>query len=298
VMCSLFLKGQGEHPPGRLSRLAERGFVAVLRGYERGLIFIFRHQLGALMATLGLMGLTFILYFGVPYTGYSGIPKGFFPQQDTGFIFGQAEARQDTSFAKMAGIVHQIVDIVQKDPAVNGAFYFAGAYAYNPTENTGRVFIQLKPHDQRDVTSDQVIQRLRPKVAAVEGAKFFMQSGQDISIGGGPTPPPRPNSTRIFRIRRLAATCIRKAHFRELASSRLNSTSGSRRASGIAGNPPPLPMSTTPWMPSQETASRCSDSSMCASTASIVRAPVRLTRRFHSSSSRAYSSTGSDTYLQ
>jgi multidrug efflux pump subunit AcrB len=184
VMCSLFLKGQGEHPPGRLSRLAERGFVAVLRGYERGLIFIFRHQLGALMATLGLMGLTFILYFGVPYTSYSGIPKGFFPQQDTGFIFGQAEARQDTSFAKMAGIVHQIVDIVQKDPAVNGAFYFAGAYAYNPTENTGRVFIQLKPHDQRDVTSDQVIQRLRPKVAAVEGAKFFMQSGQDISIGG------------------------------------------------------------------------------------------------------------------
>ncbi|HEY8872750.1 MAG TPA: efflux RND transporter permease subunit [Stellaceae bacterium] len=184
VMCSLFLKGQGEHPPGRLSRLAERGFVAVLRGYDRGLIFIFRHQLGALMATLGLMGLTFILYFGVPYTSYSGIPKGFFPQQDTGFIFGQAEARQDTSFAKMAGIVHQIVDIVQKDPAVNGAFYFAGAYAYNPTENTGRVFIQLKPHDQRDVTSDQVIQRLRPKVAAVEGAKFFMQSGQDISIGG------------------------------------------------------------------------------------------------------------------
>ncbi len=69
-------------------------------------------------------------------------------------------------------------------PAVSGVFYFAGAYAYNPTENTARVFIQLKPHDERDVTSDQVIQRLRPKVAAVEGAKFFMQSGQDISVGG------------------------------------------------------------------------------------------------------------------
>ena len=63
-------------------------------------------------------------------------------------------------------------------------FYFAGASAYNPTENTGRMFIQLKPHDERDVTSDQVIQRLRPKVAAVQGAKFFMQSGQDISVGG------------------------------------------------------------------------------------------------------------------
>ena len=71
-----------------------------------------------------------------------------------------------------------------QDPAVPGVFYFAGAAAYNPTENTGRVFIQLKPHDERDVTSDQVIQRLRPKVAQVEGAKFFMQSGQDISVGG------------------------------------------------------------------------------------------------------------------
>jgi hydrophobe/amphiphile efflux-1 (HAE1) family protein len=176
VMCSLFLKGQGEHPPGRISRMAERCFVAALNGYDRGLIFILRHQLPALIATLVLMVTTAYLYII--------IPKGFFPQQDTGFIFGQAEARQDTSFAKMQGIVHELADIVRKDPAVAGAFYFAGAYAYNPTENTGRIFMQLKPHDQRDVTSDQVIQRLRPKVAAVEGAKFFMQSGQDISIGG------------------------------------------------------------------------------------------------------------------
>jgi hydrophobe/amphiphile efflux-1 (HAE1) family protein len=176
VLCSLFLKGHNERPPGRLNRFAERGFDAFLRGYDRGLKFIFRHQFSALLATLLLMGLTGYLYLT--------IPKGFFPQQDTGFIFGQAEARQDTSFQKMQGIVHQLADIVVRDPAVAGAFYFAGASAFNPTENTGRVFIQLKPHDQRDVTSDQVIQRLRPKVGAVEGAKFFMQSGQDISIGG------------------------------------------------------------------------------------------------------------------
>jgi hydrophobe/amphiphile efflux-1 (HAE1) family protein len=177
VLCSLFLKGHGEqHAPGRISRLAERGFDAFLRGYDRGLKFIFRHQFPALLATLLLMGLTAYLYIL--------IPKGFFPQQDTGFIFGQAEARQDTSFRKMQGMVHELADIVVKDPAVSGAFYFAGASAFNPTENTGRVFIQLKPHDQRDVTSDQVIQRLRPKVGAVPGAKFFMQSGQDISIGG------------------------------------------------------------------------------------------------------------------
>ena len=176
VMCSLFLKGEGEHPPGRLSRIAERGFDAVLSGYDRGLRFVFRHQLPALIATLLLMGATAYLYIT--------IPKGFFPQQDTGFIFGQAEARQDTSFTKMTGMVHQLGDIVREDPAVAGALYFAGSSPYNPTENTGRMFIQLKPHDQRDQTSDQVIQRLRPKVAAVEGAKFFMQSGQDISVGG------------------------------------------------------------------------------------------------------------------
>src|SRR5438067_2331714 len=176
VLCSLFLKGHNEQPPGRVNRLAERGFDAFLRGYDRGLKFVFRHQFSALLATLLLMGLTAYLYLT--------IPKGFFPQQDTGFIFGQAEARQDTSFFKMQGLVHQVADIVQKDPAVAGIFYFAGAYAYNPTENTGRVFIQLKPHDQRHETSDQVIQRLRPKVAAVQGLKFFMQSGQDISVGG------------------------------------------------------------------------------------------------------------------
>jgi hydrophobe/amphiphile efflux-1 (HAE1) family protein len=176
VMCSLFLKSHAEHPTGRINQICERGFQAVLGAYDRGLIFVFRHRLMTLVATLLLMAATGLLYVK--------IPKGFFPQQDTGFIFGQAEARQDISFRRMANLVHQVVDIVDKDPAVSGAFYFAGTYAYNPTENTGRVFIQLKPHDQRDVTSDQVIQRLRPKVAAVEGLKFFMQSGQDITVGG------------------------------------------------------------------------------------------------------------------
>ena len=176
VMCSLFLKGHSERPPGRISQMAERGFQAMIGGYDRGLKFVFRHQFATLMTTLLLMAATGLLYMK--------IPKGFFPQQDTGFIFGQAEARQDTSFVKMAGISHQLAEIVGKDPAVAGVLYFAGASPYNPTENTARVFIQLKPHSERAETSDQVIQRLRPKVAAVQGAKFFMQSGQDISVGG------------------------------------------------------------------------------------------------------------------
>jgi hydrophobe/amphiphile efflux-1 (HAE1) family protein len=176
VMCALFLKSEHERPPGRLNRLAERGFEAFLRGYDRGLRFVFRHQFTALMSTLLLIGVTAYLYIA--------IPKGFFPEQDTGFIFGQADAREDISFAAMAKITHQFVEIVRQDPDVSGVFSFTGASSYNPTENTARVFIQLKPHSERDVTSSQIIRRLRPKVAAVQGAKFFMQSGQDISIGG------------------------------------------------------------------------------------------------------------------
>ncbi len=176
VLCSLFLKEQGLHGTGRLNQLAERFFVGFLNLYDRGLIFVFRHQLPALLSTLVLIVLTGYLYVT--------IPKGFFPEQDTGFIFGQADAREDISFPAMAKLTHQIVDVVKDDPAVSGVFSFTGASAYNPTENTARVFIQLKPHDQRNRTSSQIIQRLRPKVAAVQGVKFYMQSGQDISIGG------------------------------------------------------------------------------------------------------------------
>src|SRR2546430_1655566 len=96
VMCSLFLKGHNEQPPGRLSQLCERGFQATLRGYDRGLKFVFRHQFATLVTTLILMAATGMLYMK--------IPKGFFPQQDTGFIFGQAEGRQDISFYKMSGL--------------------------------------------------------------------------------------------------------------------------------------------------------------------------------------------------
>jgi hydrophobe/amphiphile efflux-1 (HAE1) family protein len=176
VMCALFLKSEHERPPGRLNRLAERGFEAFLRLYDRGLIFVFRHQLPTLLSTLVLIVVTGYLYVT--------IPKGFFPEQDTGFIFGQADAREDSSFAAMSQLTHQIVDVVRQDPYVSGVFSFTGANAFNPTENSARVFIQLVPHADRKLTSNQIIQRLRPKVAAVKGVRFFMQSGQDISVGG------------------------------------------------------------------------------------------------------------------
>jgi hydrophobe/amphiphile efflux-1 (HAE1) family protein len=176
VLCALFLKHQNEHDVGYLSRLAERFFVWLVGRYDRGLHFVFRHQLATLLTTLTLIVVTGVLY--------ATIPKGFFPQQDTGFIFGEVDARQDSSFRATTAIAREIVDIVKQDPAVQGVLSLGGAYAYNPTENTARVFIQLKPFDERDVTADQIIQRLRPRVAQVQGAQFFMQAGQDITIGG------------------------------------------------------------------------------------------------------------------
>jgi len=176
VLCSLFLKQQGLHGAGRFNQIAERFFDGFINLYDRGLQFVFRHQLPTFLSTLVLIVATGYLYVI--------IPKGFFPEQDTGFIFGQADAREDSSFKAMSRHVQKIVEIVRHDPTVSGVFAFTGASAYNPTENTARVFIQLVPHDQRSETSSQIIRRLRPKVAAVEGVKFFMQSGQDISIGG------------------------------------------------------------------------------------------------------------------
>jgi hydrophobe/amphiphile efflux-1 (HAE1) family protein len=177
VLCSLFLKERGLHPTGRLSQLAERGFDWMLHAYDRGLVFIFRHQFLALLSTVGLIALTGFLYVA--------IPKGFFPQQDTGFVFGEVDTRQDASFLSTAKVAHQVIDIVQHDPAVAAVFALGGAYAYNPGENTARVFFQLKPFHERTATAEQVVQRLRREVAAqVQGAQFFMQIPQNITVGG------------------------------------------------------------------------------------------------------------------
>jgi hydrophobe/amphiphile efflux-1 (HAE1) family protein len=176
VLCSRSLQQQGLHPTGRFSRLAERAFDAMLRAYDRGLVFVFRHQFFALVLTLALIGATGYLYVS--------IPKGFFPQQDTGFIFGEVDTREDASFRSTATIAHEIVEIVHNDPDVAAVFALGGAYTYNPGENTARVFFQLKPFGERTATADQVVQRLRRQVASVEGAQFFMQVPQNITVGG------------------------------------------------------------------------------------------------------------------
>jgi hydrophobe/amphiphile efflux-1 (HAE1) family protein len=176
VLCSLFLKQEGLHPKGRFNRGCERVFQAALRGYDRGLGFIFRHQFAALLATLLLMVATGYLYVKMP--------KGFFPQQDTGFVFGELDVREDASLAQTDKIRRQVVDIVSQDPGVEGVFSYDGATPYNPAENTARIFWGLKPYDERDATADQIIARIRKKVAGIEGAKFYMQVPQNITVGG------------------------------------------------------------------------------------------------------------------
>ena len=115
---------------------------------------------------------------------YTIMPKGFFPQQDTGFIFGELNIRQDASMIQTDKVRRQVVDLVMHDPGVQGVFSYDGATPYNPAENTARIFWGLKPYDERDATADQIIQRLRKKVAAIQGAKFFMQVPQNITVGG------------------------------------------------------------------------------------------------------------------
>ena len=174
MMCAQFLTRENE-PNKQKRSWFERGFERVHNGYDRGLQWAFRHRFLMLLLTLGLMVLTAVLYIW--------IPKGFLPEQDTGFIFCAVQARQDTSFPAMAKIENQIARIIMRDPAVSGVVGFAGATGPNAGESTARVFIQLKPFDERPPVQ-QVMARLRPKFNAVIGAKVFMQAGQDINIGG------------------------------------------------------------------------------------------------------------------
>jgi hydrophobe/amphiphile efflux-1 (HAE1) family protein len=176
VMCALFLKRESGHPKGRLNRMAEGFFDGMLTLYDRGLGWVFRHQFPTLVSTLLLIVATGYLYVI--------IPKGFFPEQDSGFVFGQAEAREDISFKAMAGIEHQLAAVALADPAVQTVVGFVGATAGNASENAARMFFQLKPFEERTASAQEVIQRLRPKVAQVQGVNFFMQAAQDVSVGG------------------------------------------------------------------------------------------------------------------
>ena len=128
--------------------------------------------LGVLLLTIGVNVYLLII-----------VPKGFFPQQDTGRIIGGIQGVQDTSFQAMRQRIARFVDIVRADPAVANVMAFTGSGA-GTTTNTGRVFMALKPLEERKVSADQVINRLRPKLATVPGAALYLQAVQDLRIGG------------------------------------------------------------------------------------------------------------------
>ncbi|WP_342710893.1 efflux RND transporter permease subunit [Bradyrhizobium sp. B124] len=177
MMASRFLRAHNEEKHGRFYQLSERGFDAMLRGYQSGLDLALRWKFTTLMiffATLALSIYMFVI-----------IPKGFFPQQDVGLITATSEASQDISFAEMKGKQEELSKIVIQDPGVATVAMAIGGSGR--AGNNGNMFITLKPLNQRDANAQQIIARLRPKLEKVLGARLFMQAAQDVRLGGRPT---------------------------------------------------------------------------------------------------------------
>jgi len=173
MLCSRFLKSEASQPPpGRFYHLCEGAYNWMLGHYEAGLKWVLRHQTFMLVVTF----LTFCATLGL----YAVVPKGFFPQQDTGLLVGITEASQDISFTAMSALQNKVARIVLADPGVDTLGSFVGTPV-----NNGRMFIALKPVSERKgATAEQIIGRLRRKLSHVEGINLFLQAIQDIRVGG------------------------------------------------------------------------------------------------------------------
>jgi multidrug efflux pump len=174
MMCARVLKVSKEGSHGRWYRLSERLFDRMHAGYASSLTWVLRHPRSMLALTLATMAFSVYLY--------TIVPKGFFPQQDTGRMFGNIQAAQDISSQSMRQKLTEVVEIITRDPAVENVNGFSGGGSGGT--NAGRMFITLKPLDERQLSVDQVIARLRPKLAQVPGAPTVLQAIQDLRIGG------------------------------------------------------------------------------------------------------------------
>ncbi len=175
MMCAYMLGHAETH--GRLYRSSERAFQWISGGYGRTLNVALRFAPITLLVLLGTLALNFYLFVKVP--------KGFFPEQDNGRMVGNVQADQDTSFEAMQQRLLRIIQIVDSDPGVDNVIGFTGSGGGGgATTNTARMFISLKPLDQRQATAQQIIARLRPKLAAVPGATLYLQAAQDVRVGG------------------------------------------------------------------------------------------------------------------
>ena len=173
MMCAQLLRTTHTH--GKLYQASERAFDWVLGRYESSLRWVLDRSIYTLLVALATVGLSIFLYVI--------IPKGFFPQQDTGRLSGNIVADQAISFQAMQSKITALAAIAKQDPAVQNVLIFTGGGG-GTTTNTGRVFISLKPLAQRRVSADRIITRLRPKLAVVPGATLFLQAVQDVRIGG------------------------------------------------------------------------------------------------------------------
>ncbi|MGD1082121.1 MAG: efflux RND transporter permease subunit, partial [Candidatus Sulfotelmatobacter sp.] len=173
MMCSRLLKNLRDEQHGKAYRVSERAFAALLGAYERSLGRVLEHS----HLTLAVLGITIAFNFYLFWI----VPKGFFPQQDNGTVFGGIQGSQDISFQAMQAATSRIVKVVKTDPAVANVMAFTGG---GGATNGGFIYVGLKPLEQRNVNANQLIDRLRPKILSVSGANTFMQAGQDLRIGG------------------------------------------------------------------------------------------------------------------
>jgi hydrophobe/amphiphile efflux-1 (HAE1) family protein len=178
MMCGRYLREPGHHRHGRIYLILEAFFEGMLALYDRGLKWTLRHppvMLGLLFATLGAT-----VYY------YVTMPKGFFPQADTGYVQGISEARQDISFAAMTDRQKALAEIIGRDPDVADVAFCVGVTGGSQSINNGRFWVNLKPRNERNATADQIINRLRPQLARVPGVTLFLQAAQDVTMGGRP----------------------------------------------------------------------------------------------------------------
>ena len=173
MMCAKLLRPESEESHGHFYRASERFFTWMVRSYERTLTIVLRHPAFTALVLLITIGVNIYLLIIVP--------KGFFPLQDNGTIYGGLQGAQDISYQAMQQDINSFVDMIKQDPAVANVMGFTGGAG---ATNGGFIYVGLKPLDERKVSASDIINRLRPKLTSVPGAGVFLQAGQDLRIGG------------------------------------------------------------------------------------------------------------------
>lgn len=174
MMCAKLLRTGNQEKGGAVARMSERLTNGLIAKYEATLKVVLNHQTLTLMVAIGTFALTWVLYLAVP--------KGFFPQQDTGLVQVITQAPQNLSFTAMSQRQEEAVKVLLDDPDIYSVSSFIGVDAANPTLNTGRMQIALKPHGERDQNVSEIMRRLQDSLASLSGMQFYLQPVQDLTV--------------------------------------------------------------------------------------------------------------------